>query len=71
MIGISFYFLQGNKMGNDDKTVAQFFLAVIFFVLVAAYVAAHKLPLIWHLLDLIAFFAVLQVNVKPVKPRQH
>ncbi len=50
-------------MGNYIPSVPRFFLAVIAIVLVAAYVSAHKLPLIWHLLDMMAFFAVLLVHI--------
>ena len=56
-------------MGNNNTIVPRFFVAVIALVLVAAYVATQKLPLIWHLLDLMAFFAVLLVNVPASKRR--
>ena len=48
-------------MGKDNLLVTRFFVATILLSLVGAYVAAHHLPNIWHLLDLMAFFAVLVV----------
>lgn len=48
-------------MANNNQIVPRFFLATVLLSLVGAYVASHHLPNIWHLLDLVAFFAALAV----------
>ena len=55
--------LKGNKMEKSSLIVPRLFLATILLSLVGAYVASHHLPNIWHLLDFVAFFAVLAAPV--------
>jgi hypothetical protein len=58
-------------MEKDNLIVPRFFLATILLSLVGAYVAAHHLPNIWHLLDLMAFFAVLAMPFPVSKKKSH